>query len=191
MAEPTPSQTIGPFFHFALTDGAGTVAEMAGEAALGERIVIDGRIVDGEGAGVADAMVEIWQANAAGRYAHQDDNSNRPLDPSFRGFGRCATDDDGRFTFRTVKPGPVPGRGNALQAPHVGVTVFARGLLRHLVTRLYFADDALTGTDPVLALVPDERRKTLLADRHAVDGEIIYRHVIVLQGERETVFFDV
>ena len=109
----------------------------------GERIVVEGRVTDGDGAPVADACLELWQANAAGRYAHPDDTrTDKPLDPNFRGFGRVSTDADGGFRFTTIRPGPVPGRGNALQAPHIAVAIFARGLLKQLYTRIYFADEA-------------------------------------------------
>ena len=137
-----------------------------------------------------DALIEIWQANAAGRYAHPEDGQPKPLDPAFRGFGRCASDAEGRFRFATIRPGRVPGRGNTLQAPHINVGLFARGLLRRLVTRLYFEDAPENADDPVLALVQDPaRRATLLAKRVAGDGAV-YRFDIVLQGNGETVFFD-
>src|SRR6266481_8651636 len=106
----------------------------------GERISITGRVLDGEGAPVPDALIEIWQANAAGRYNHPEDTQAKPLDPAFLGFGRCASGADGAFRFSTIRPGPVPGRGNTLQAPHINLGLFARGLLRRLVTRIYFED---------------------------------------------------
>ena len=184
----TPSQTVGPFFHFSLSwPDAET---LAGPETRGERIEILGRVLDGDGAPVPDALLEIWQANAEGRYAHPEDAQLKPLDPAFRGFGRCASDADGRFRFATVRPGRVPGRGNALQAPHINVGFFARGLLRRLVTRIYFEDAPENAEDPVLALIPDPvRRLTLLAKRVAGNGAV-YRFDIVLQGASETVFFD-
>ena len=184
----TPSQTVGPFFHFSLSwPDAET---LAGPATRGERIEIVGRVLDGDGAPVPDALIEIWQANAEGRYAHPEDTQLKSLDPAFRGFGRCASDAEGRFRFATIKPGRVPSRGNALQAPHINVGLFARGLLRRLVTRLYFEDAAENAEDAILALVPDPaRRATLLAKRLAGDGAV-YRFDIVLQGQDETVFFD-
>ena len=184
----TPSQTVGPFFHDSLSwPGAET---LIGSATKGERIEIVGRVLDGDGAPVPDALLEIWQANAAGRYAHPEDGQLKPIDPAFRGFGRCASDAEGRFRFATIRPGRVPGRGNALQAPHINLGLFARGLLRRLVTRLYFEDAPENAEDPVLALVQDPaRRATLLAKRVACD-RAVYRFDIVLQGKGETVFFD-
>src|SRR5262245_29659230 len=187
MAGQTPSQTAGPFFHLGLSwPGAETLVE---PDTKGERMEIVGRVLDGDGAPVPDALIEIWQANADGRYAHPEDAQAKPLDPAFRGFGRCASDAEGRFRFATIRPGRVPGRGNTLQAPHVNVGLFARGLLRRLVTRIYFADAAENAEDPVLALVPEARRATLLAKRTPGEGAV-YRFDIVLQGEGETVFFE-
>jgi len=180
----TPSQTIGPFFERLLREEQRV---LAGPGAAGERIRIEGRLLDGDGVPVPDGMVEIWQADAHGRYHHPLDRRDSPIDPAFSGFGRAGTDDDGRFWFETVRPGAVPYRDGVYQAPHVMMTVFARGLLDHLVTRLYFADDPRTEADPVLARVPPARRPTLLARR---EGDA-YRFDVVLQGpiERETVFF--
>ena len=184
----TPSQTIGPFFHKALLHEGG--GDLAATDASGERIVIEGRILDGDGAPVADAMVEIWQANAAGRYDHPDDPQAKPIDPHFHGFGRVGTDGEGRFRLRTIKPGPVREEGDFIQAPHIGVMVFARGLLRHLATRIYFAGEPLNEADPVLCAVPSERRTTLIARRLESAPEAHYRIDIILQGANETVFFD-
>jgi protocatechuate 3,4-dioxygenase, alpha subunit len=188
---PTPSQTVGPFFHLAL-DRPGW-GDLAAEGAQGERIAVIGRMTDGDGAAVADACLELWQANAAGRYAHPDDDqTDKPLDPHFRGFGRVSTDADGGFRLTTIRPGPVPGRGNTLQAPHIAVAIFARGLLKQLFTRIYFAGEALNDTDPVLSSITDPaRRRTLIATRHDEDASPAYRFDIVLQGDDETVFFDV
>jgi protocatechuate 3,4-dioxygenase alpha subunit len=143
-------------------------------------------------ASVPDACLELWQANAVGRYAHPDDTrTDKPLDPNFRGFGRVATDADGRFRFTTIRPGPVPGRGNALQAPHIGVALFARGLLKQLFTRIYFTGDPLNETDPVLLSIDDPaRRKTLIATPNGSDAGTWHLD-IVMQGENETVFFDI
>jgi protocatechuate 3,4-dioxygenase alpha subunit len=189
---PTASQTAGPFFSFGLAHPEWSDLTGGGKAE-GTRIRIEGRVLDGDKLPLADALVEIWQANAAGRYAHPEDRQPKPLDPHFRGFGRCATDKDGRYRFLTIKPGPVPGRGNALQAPHISFGVFARGLLKQVTTRLYFPDEALNKTDPVLGLVEDApRRATLIATAAGQDGAAkLYRFDIVLQGESETVFFDV
>lgn len=189
---PTASQTAGPFFRFGL-DHPEWSDLTAGGKALGDKICIEGRILDGDKQPLPDALVEIWQANAAGRYAHPEDTQEKPLDPHFRGFGRCASDRDGRYRFLTVRPGPVPGRGNSLQSPHVSFCVFARGLLKQVTTRMYFPDERLNDTDPVLGLVEDAaRRKTLVARRAGHDGGgETYRFDIVLQGDGETVFLDV
>jgi protocatechuate 3,4-dioxygenase alpha subunit len=144
----------------------------------GERITLTGRISDGDGAAVTDALVEIWQASPDGSYAD-----------AFHGFGRSATDADGVFRFTTLKPGPVPGRGNATQAPHVQIAIFARGLMQHLVTRAYFEGEPLNAADPVLNLVDDPARRATLVAKPAGDG--VWRLDIRLQGEGETVFLDV
>jgi len=188
----TPSQTVGPFFAYGLTarqyayPGAQVAdAIVADETVPGPRIRIDGRVLDGAGIAVPDALVEIWQAGSDGRYA-ADARGNS----GFRGFGRqgTGTDPDCRFVFTTVKPGSIGGD----HAPHVNVIVFMRGLLSHLYTRLYFDDEAAANArDPVLALVPAARRRTLLARRESVAGETVYRFDICLQGPDETVFFDV
>jgi protocatechuate 3,4-dioxygenase, alpha subunit len=188
---PTPSQTVGPFFHLGM-DRPGW-ADLTADNPEGERIAIEGQVRDGDGAPVPDAVVEIWQANAAGRYNHPDDRrADKPLDPHFRGFGRAATDADGRFRFTTVKPGPVPGRGNALQAPHIEVALFARGLLKHLYTRIYFAGEALNTGDPLLTSIEDEAvRRTLIAAQPEPGNPALYRFDIVLQGDDETAFLDI
>jgi len=187
----TPAQTIGPFFHYALPYDDGSV--IAHEGVPGEHIVVEGRVLDGAGAPVPDALVEVWQANAAGRYDHPDDaRGDIALTNGFRGFGRVPTDKEGRFRFQTIKPGPVPGPGNTLQAPHLMVTIFARGLLNHVTTRIYFADDEHNDNDPILALIPEAERKATLIASRAVDGPAIrYLRDIVLQGDNETVFFQV
>jgi protocatechuate 3,4-dioxygenase alpha subunit len=188
----TASQTVGPFLHIGL-DGLNT-DNLAGEGVTGERVVIEGRVFDGDGKPVQDGLVEIWQANAHGRYAHPDDRRDLPLEPGFRGFGRMPTDDNGGFRFTTIKPGRVPGPGGKLQAPHILVAVFSRGLLKHLATRVYFPDDPANAEDPVLGLVPAERRATLVA-RRVPGREGVLEWNIVIQGEvngqGETVFFDI
>lgn len=184
----TPSQTVGPFFHGLVREDLNVLARRETQ---GEHIRIEGCVYDGSGAPVPDAMVEIWQANAHGRYRHAADRRQAPLDPSFIGFGRAGTDDGGRYWFETVKPGVVPFGDTADQAPHINVAVFARGLLDHLFTRLYFADEGANRSDPVLRRVPEGRRSTLIAQRTAVDGKPAYRFDIILQGEGETVFFDI
>jgi protocatechuate 3,4-dioxygenase alpha subunit len=186
--EVTPSQTIGPFFHRSLLRD--DLSDLTSRCPSGERITIEGEILDGDGAPVSDAMVEIWQANAAGRYNHPADTQDKPLDPAFDGFGRTATDAHGRFVFRTIKPGPVRDAGDFVNAPHINLTIFARGLLHHLVTRIYFPNEPLNQSDPVLSSVPAARRETLIAARTAENAST-YRVNIALQGERETVFFDI
>ena len=186
MPELTPFQTLGPFFHCALPYGDGETL-VTGDT-RGERVVIEGTVRDGEGAPIADALLEIWQANAAGRYNHPDDVREAPIDPAFDGFGRTPTDAAGRFSFVTIKPGPVPGPEGRTQAPHVLVGVLGRGLLTRLVTRIYFADEPANDRDPILELVPAGRRSTLIARKEA-EGR--YQFDIVLQGNGETVFFDV
>jgi protocatechuate 3,4-dioxygenase, alpha subunit len=191
---PTPSQTVGPFFSLGLDRPEWS--DLTRDGAKGERIVIEGRVVDGDGAAVPDAVIEVWQANAAGRYAHPDDRqSDKPLDPNFRGFGRCGTDAEGHFRFTTVKPGPVPGRGNRLQAPHINVLLFSRGLLIHLHTRIYFDGEAANAADPLLSSIEDAAvRNTLVARREGggQDGgtPAHYRWDIVMQGDNETAFLE-
>jgi protocatechuate 3,4-dioxygenase alpha subunit len=179
------SQTVGPYLHIGLTWL--NTDRIAGPRVRGERITIQGRLLDGVGVGVGDGLVEIWQANAAGRYAHPDDRRNTPLEKGFRGFGRIPTDAKGRFRFSTVKPGRVPGPDGHLQAPHLSVTVFMRGLLKQLSSRIYFPDDPANAQDPLLKRVPAARRATLIAKRKA---KRVLEWNIVLQGRNETVFFD-
>jgi len=197
MAKQSAAQTIGPYFAICLTPEIWGMEGIASNTLRrsdtpGEHIRIEGRVLDGEGKGVSDALIEIWQANAAGRYRHpEDDREDVPLDEGFTGFGRCATDGDGVFSFETVKPGRVPGRGNQVQAPHVSLIVQARGMLSHAFTRFYFSDEeAANGEDPVLASVEAARRPTLIAGRSETPAGVVYRLDIVLQGEDETVFFD-
>lgn len=185
MPVPTPSQTVGPFYSLGLKWLQTT--DLAAKAGAGERITVTGRLIDADGQGVPDGFLELWQANAHGRYAHVEDTQDKPLDPGFAGYGRVPTDSEGRFRFVTIKPGAVPGPGNSLQAPHIVVAIFMRGVLRHLYTRIYFSD-ADNGSDPVLGLIEAGRRGTLIATR--VPGQAEYRWDIQLQGERETVFFD-
>ena len=189
---PTASQTAGPFFKFGLDHPEWSDLTRAGKA-KGQPIRIEGRVLDGDGAPVPDALLEIWQANAAGKYAHAEDRQEKPIDPSFRGFGRCATDKEGHWHFTTIKPGAVPGRGNTMQAPHINLRVFARGLLKHVSTRLYFAEEPLNKTDPVLSSIEDAaRQQTLIAVAARQEGaSMVYRLDIRLQGKDETVFFDV
>jgi protocatechuate 3,4-dioxygenase, alpha subunit len=185
----TPSQTIGPFFKPSLVRSGDE--KVAARESRGEQIAIVGRVLDGDGAPVDDAMVEIWQANADGRYDHPDDQQEKLIDPHFHGFGRAATDKEGYFRFETIKPGPVPGIGNVLQAPHINASVFARGLLKRLVTRIYFPDEPSNASDAVLNAVPNARRSTLIARIDSKSPQPTFRFDIVLQGENETVFLDV
>jgi protocatechuate 3,4-dioxygenase alpha subunit len=187
----TGSQTVGPFFHDAMLRADAVRNVLAGPATAGERIRIEGHVYDGDGQGVPDAMIEIWQANSYGRYHHPADGRDLPLDAEFSGFGRTGTDADGLFWFETIKPGRVPFDAERMQAPHIAVAVFARGLLNHLATRLYFGDEPANADDPVLGLVPAERRATLVAQPADADGVRVYRLDIVLQGPGETVFFNI
>lgn len=193
MAERTPSQTVGPYLHLGLVPGPFGVREVfshvvADSGVPGTHIRIEGRIIDGNGDVLPDAMVEIWQADHQGRFAHPADG--RPLaSNSFRGFGRCATSKDGSFRFDTIKPGSVAGPDGTMQAPHINVGVFSRGILKRLFTRIYFAGDPANANDPILALVPAGRRGTLMAKPDANDPRV-YRFDIRLQGAEETVFFD-
>jgi protocatechuate 3,4-dioxygenase alpha subunit len=141
---------------------------------------------------VPDAVIELWQANAAGRYAHPDDTqTDKPLDPNFRGFGRVAADAEGRFRITTIRPGPVPGRGNSLQAPHINVLLLSRGLLIHLHTRIYFAGEPANASDPLLSSIEDPAvRGTLLARREGSGSPALYHFDIIMQGENETAFLD-
>ncbi len=200
----SPSQTAGPYVHIGLIphQAGFDIFENNFSNALarpdtpGERIRIEGRIFDGLGAPCRDILVEIWQANAAGRYNHPADRqTEKPLDPDFRGWGRTGTDfETGIYSFATIKPGPVVGRnGHKPMAPHVNVWLAARGINIGLSTRIYFADEpALNEVDPVLRMIePAVRRQTLLARREERDGAAVYVFDITLQGEQETVFFDI
>ena len=186
----TPSQTVGPFFSPALLREVQNV--LVTDATVGERIRIEGRVLDGAGNVVPDALIEIWQANSFGRFNHPRDRRDLPLDEAFGGYGRAGTDDAGAYWFETIVPGPVPfDESGQLQAPHISVTVHARGMLNHAQTRLYFEGHAANDADPVLLLVPAARRATLLACRSEDGSTVVYRFDIVLQGAGETVFFNI
>jgi protocatechuate 3,4-dioxygenase alpha subunit len=177
----TPFSTVGPFFKLLVRDRPEGTDSLVTEATRGERITIEGTLTDGRGEPIDDGLVEIWQAAADGRYEG---------DPAFVGFGRAATGASGTFRFTTVKPGRVPLSAvepAALQAPHVLVGVMARGIMSRCWTRLYFEDEPANATDRILQLVPEDRRQTLVARRIAAGR---YQFDIVVQGERETVFFD-
>ena len=191
----TPSQTVGPFFAYGLTPTGryewndAFTNNLVTSDATGERIRIEGQVLDGDGKPVPDCMLEIWQADAQGRFVDPKDSRALP-NTKFRGFGRCGTGANGEYAFDTIKPGPVPGPGGKPQAPHILVAIFARGMLLHNYTRIYLDGEAANAADPVLALVPADRRATLVAKRKA-DGSAIYTFDIRLQGDNETVFFDV
>jgi protocatechuate 3,4-dioxygenase alpha subunit len=183
----TTSQTVGPYFKIGLQwlnrDN------LVGEGASGERVKIQGRVFDGDGVPVPDAIVEIWQANAHGKYDHPEDTEQKPLEPGFKGYGRVPVTALGVFRFATIKPGPVPGPEGSEQAPHLLVSVFMRGVLRRMVTRIYFPDEPRNAADFILNLVEPARRSTLIAKKSAgAPGTLEWN--VVLQGPEETVFFD-
>jgi protocatechuate 3,4-dioxygenase alpha subunit len=186
---PTASQTVGPYFHLGLTDPR-SVGSITGPGAKGEKVTLVCTVLDGDGVRVPDAMIEIWQADADGKYDHPEDTQERALDPACKGFGRLGTDAQGIVEFRTIKPGRVPAPNHGLQAPHLMASIFARGLLKRLTTRIYFAGDPANEEDFVLSLVPKERRDTLLAKPDS-SRPGLWRFAVHLQGEHETVFFDV
>jgi protocatechuate 3,4-dioxygenase alpha subunit len=175
------SQTAGPYWHLIdFPEWADTTRHFADALPAGEKVVLTGTVTDGGGNLVTDALIEIWHADPQGEYPTGTEG--------FQGYARCATDKAGRFRFATLKPGPVPGPGNATQAPHVAVAVFARGILYHLTTRLYFAGEALNETDPVLNSIPADRRATVIAQQSAPGT---WNLDLRLQGENETVWMDV
>lgn len=183
----TTSQTVGPFFEIGLSRLY--VNDLTAPGVSGQRVEIEGRVLDADGQAVPDAMIEIWQANAHGKYAHPEDSQDKPTESEFKGYGRTPTQPDGSFRFKTIKPGRVPGPDGKLQAPHIVVSVFTRGLLRRLVTRIYFPDEPANAEDYVLNLVGPARNHTLIAKRSAKrEGAIEWN--VVLQGTDETVFFD-
>jgi protocatechuate 3,4-dioxygenase alpha subunit len=182
----TPSQTVGPYLKIGLPWPDGSDVVPAGTPG---RIRLYGRVFDGAGEVIPDALVETWQADAGGGFDHPDDPRPHDPHPGFRGFGRCPTDDEGRWAIRTVKPGPVPGADGSPQAPHLAVSVFSRGLLDRVVTRLYFGDEQqANAADAVLRSLPDDASRETLVATPADDG---YHLDIHLQGEHETVFFAV
>jgi protocatechuate 3,4-dioxygenase alpha subunit len=183
----TASQTIGPYLHIGLTWLV--TDNLAGPGVSGDPVTIEGRVIDADGNPVDDALLEFWQANAHGRYDHPEDTRDVPLEAGFKGFGRVFTDAGGTFRLRTIKPGRVPGAGGGLQAPHINVTIFMRGMLKQLRSRIYFPGDPANVDDPVLGRVAAARRDTLIA-RPATDRAGTLEWNVVLQGAGETVFFD-
>jgi protocatechuate 3,4-dioxygenase, alpha subunit len=196
MSTLTPSQTVGPYFAIGLAPESLSLSwvstvtnDLVTPDVSGERIRIEGRVLDADGAPINDCLLEIWQADAAGRYAHPADRPGP--NAAFSGFGRASTDAAGHYLFHTIKPGRVRGPDDALQAPHIVLAVFARGMLRQQYARIYFVGEAANANDPVLALVPAPRRVTLMATPQPGADPVVYQFDIHLQGEHETVFFDV
>ena len=198
----TASQTAGPYVHIGLApkqagfdifeNNFGNV--LVGPKTKGERIRVEGRVIDGSGTPLRDVMIEIWQANAAGTYNHPADRQKKPVDRTFRGWGRgCSDFKTGIWAFDTIKPGSVMGRNNRPMAPHINFWIVARGINVGLSTRMYFSDEqAANARDPVLNLIEWEvRRKTLIATREERKGQVVYRFDINIQGPDETVFFDI
>jgi protocatechuate 3,4-dioxygenase alpha subunit len=187
LSDLTPFQPVGPFFHVMLRDEPRGHACLVSAAAAGQRVTLQGSVLDGAGMPVTDALVEIWQADASGRYRHPEDPGSAMADPGCAGYGRTATDALGRFRFDTVKPGAVAGPSGRPQAPHIVAAVMAPGILTRYWTRVYFDDEPSNASDHVLQIVPPERRHTLIA---ATSAPGRYTFDIRLQGEGETVFFD-
>jgi protocatechuate 3,4-dioxygenase alpha subunit len=183
----TGNQPVGPFFHIIHTRML--IPDVVGPGSETRAIAIRGRVLDSSGTPIADAMLETWQANGHGKYAHPEDAQDKPLQKGFLGFGRVTTDGNGAFSLTTIKPGRVPGLGGVLQAPHINVSVFMPGLLQRAVTRMYFPDEPANAEDPVLRLVEGTRRATLVAKSVSGGGAVLEWNVICA-GENETVFFD-
>jgi protocatechuate 3,4-dioxygenase alpha subunit len=192
----TPSQTVGPFFKYGLTPNGqydwndAFTNNLVTPDVSGERLRVEGRVFDGDGQPVPDCMLEIWQADAQGRFSDPQDKRALP-NSTFKGFGRCGTDANGDYAFDTIRPGLVPDADGKPQAPHLLLAIFARGMLLHLYTRIYFEGEAGNATDSVMALVPAARRTALIATRQPGNGTAVYRFDVRLQGEDETVFFDI
>jgi protocatechuate 3,4-dioxygenase alpha subunit len=192
----TPSQTVGPYFAYGLTSNGrydwndAFSNNLVTPDTSGERVRVEGRVFDGDGQPVPDCMLEIWQADAQGRFSDPQDKRALP-NSSFKGFGRCGTDANGGYAFDTIKPGTVPDPDGKPQAPHLLLAIFARGMLLQNYSRIYFGGEPANATDPVLALVPMDRRATLIAQQANCNGNAVYRLDIHLQGDNETVFFDV
>lgn len=198
----TPSQTAGPYVHIGLAPGAAGFQiydqelgqDIAGPNAKGERIRVEGLVIDGTGSPVKDVLLEVWQANADGIYPHPEHVGHDTLETGFRGWGRVITNfETGEWAFDTIKPGGLMGRNGQMMAPHINLWIVARGINVGLNTRLYFEDEAeANAADPVINVVEwEKRRKTLIAKRSERDGQTVYRFDIRLQGDGETVFFDI
>jgi protocatechuate 3,4-dioxygenase alpha subunit len=183
---PTASQTVGPYLHLGLTDRH-SLGRVAPDPSVGPRIRLHCRVLDCNGLPVPDAMLELWQADAQGHYSHPEDPKPNA---GFRGFGRLPTNAEGTCVFETIRPGRVPAPDGRLQAPHINISVFARGLLKRLATRIYFAEEPSNETDPILSLVPKGRLPTLLAQQDLHDPAT-WNFEVRLRGDRETVFFDI
>ena len=192
----TPSQTVGPFFSYGMTPNGkyewndAFTNNLVTPDTTGERIRVEGRVFDGDCQPVPDCMLEIWQADTSGNFADPKDKRALP-NSKFRGFGRCGTDPNGDYAFDTIKPGPVADADGKPQAPHILLAIFARGMLLHNYSRIYLDGEAANATDPVLALVPPDRRATLIATRKPGNGNPVYGFDIHLQGDNETVFFEI
>lgn len=185
----TPSQTVGPFFEYGLVFGGENI--LVNDQTQGDHIRIIGTLFDGDGAPVLDGLIEIWQADANGIYQHPNDPQYANADPNFRNFGRAQTVDNGSFSFTTIKPGAVSYDGQTPQAPHINVHVFARGMLVHAHTRIYFSDEPANESDPVLNGITDtQRRQTLIAQHESGTDLPTYCFNIMLQGDNETIFFE-
>lgn len=198
----TPSQTAGPYVHIGLAPGAAGFQiydqelgqDIAGPNAKGERIRVEGLVIDGTGSPVKDVLLEVWQANADGIYLHPEHAGHDTVEAGFRGWGRVITNfETGEWAFDTIKPGGLMGRNGQMMAPHINLWIVARGINVGLNTRLYFDDEAeANAADPVINVVEwEKRRKTLIAKRSERDGQTVYRFDIRLQGDDETVFFDI
>lgn len=185
MRKQTPSQTVGPYLHIGLIYGE-TQSDLVQDETIGDRILITGTVFDGNDEPITDAMVEIWQPDAQGIFNHPNDPRCRQADPHFRGFGRADTRLGGKFQFRTIKPGSL----DRSLAPYINVTVFARGMLVHAITRIYFSDDPANADDPVLNSIAPNRKSTLIAQRENNTLGVTYHFDIHLQGSEETVFFN-
>jgi protocatechuate 3,4-dioxygenase alpha subunit len=184
----TTWQTVGPYFQIGMARLY--EADIAGEGVRGQRIQVRCRVLDGDLLPIPDAIIEIWQANADGKYAHPDDTQDKPLEPGFSGYGRIPTDENGCLKFSTIKPGSVPGPDGRPQAPHLLVNLMMRGLLKRLVTRIYFPGEPLNATDPILQFVDPARRATLLLNP-VLNQPDVYAWEIHMQGDNETVFFEI